>query len=74
MPSRLTFRRLFRNWTSLIGAVIAGLSLTVDIFLILVDILASRHNPYVGIITYMLLPGITLLGLVVVVAGAAVRY
>jgi c(7)-type cytochrome triheme protein len=74
MPARLTFRRLFRNWASLIGAVIAGIGLTVDIFLILVDFLAPRHNPYVGIITYMLLPGIILAGLAIVVAGAAVRY
>jgi len=74
MASRLTVRRLFRNWASLIGAVIAGLSITVDIFLIIVDFLAPRHNPYVGIITYMLLPGITLVGLAVVVMGAALRY
>jgi c(7)-type cytochrome triheme protein len=74
MPSRLTFRQLFRNWTSLIGAVIAGLSLTVTIFLLIVDFLAPRHNPYVGIITYMLLPGIILVGLAVVVVGASVRY
>ncbi len=74
MPTRLTFRRLFRNWTSLIGAVIAGLSITVNIFLLIVEFLASRHNPYVGILTYMLLPGITLAGLGVVVAGAGVRY
>lgn len=74
MPTRLTFRRLFRNWTSLIGAVIAGLSITVNIFLLVVEFLATRHNPYVGILTYMLLPGITLAGLGVVVAGAGVRY
>ncbi len=74
MPGRLTLRRLFRNWTSLIGAVIAGLSMTVNVFLLIVDFLAPRHNPYVGIITYMFLPGITLVGLAVVVVGGAVRY
>lgn len=74
MPSRLTFRQLFRNWTSLIGAVIAGLSLAVNIFLIILDFLAPRHNPYVGILTYMLLPGIILVGLAVVGVGASVRY
>ncbi len=74
MPSRLTFRRLFRNWTSLIGAIVAGTSLTVNIFLLIVDFLAPRQNPYVGIITYMLLPGITLAGLATVFAGAGIRY
>ncbi len=74
MPSRLTFRRLFRNWTSLIGALIVGISLTVNIFLLIVDFLAPRQNPYVGIVTYMILPGITLAGLAVVFVGAMVRY
>lgn len=74
MPSRLTFRRLFRNWTSLIGALIVGISLTVNIFLLIVDFLAPRQNPYVGIVTYMILPGITLVGLAVVFVGAGVRY
>ena len=74
MPTRLTFRRVFRNWTSLIGAVIAGISLTVNIFLLIVDFLAPRQNPYVGIVTYMILPGITLAGLAAVFVGAGVRY
>ena len=33
MPARITMRRLFRNYTSLIGAVLAGISFTVNVFL-----------------------------------------
>jgi c(7)-type cytochrome triheme protein len=70
----ITFRRLFRNYLSLVGAVVAGISFATDVFLILVDLLAPSSNPYVGILTYMLLPGVTIAGLGLVAAGAAVRY
>ncbi len=70
----LTFRRLFSNYASLIGAVIAGLSFVTGIFLVLVDVLATRHNPYVGIVTYMVLPGVVLAGFALIFAGAVVRY
>jgi c(7)-type cytochrome triheme protein len=70
----LTLRRLLSNYASLIGAVVAGVSFVTDLFLILVDILATRHNPYLGIVTYMILPGVTLLGVVLILAGATVRF
>ena len=71
---RVTIRRLFRNYVSLVGALIAGLSFVVNVFLLLVDFLAPRQNPYVGILTYMILPGITMAALGVAVAGALIRY
>jgi len=74
MPERITIRRLFWNYTSLIAAVIAGISFTVNVFLLIVDFLAPRQNPYVGIITYMILPMITISGVGLVVLGAIVRY
>ena len=55
----IRFRHLFRNYVSLAGGLIAGIGFGTNIFLILVDILNPSHNPYVGIVTYMLLPGIT---------------
>jgi hypothetical protein len=70
----ITIRRLLRNYASLIGALIAGISLVTDVFLLLVDLLARRQNPYVGIVTYLVLPGVTLLGLGLVFTGAAVRF
>ena len=74
MPARITIRRLFWNYTSLVGVVLAGICFTVNVFLLIVDFLAPRQNPYVGIITYMILPGITLSGMGLVALGAIVRY
>ena len=70
----ITLRRLFRNYISLIGGILAGLSFIVNVFLLFVDFLAPIQNPYVGIITYMALPGVTMLGLGLVFGGAALRF
>ncbi len=75
MPTApIRFRHLFLNYLSLAGAIVAGLGLVTDLFLILVDILVPSHNPYVGIVTYMLLPGFIVAGLGLVAVGAAIRY
>jgi len=58
----ITLRRLFRNYISLIGGILAGLSFIVNVFLLFLDFLSPTQNPYVGIITYMILPGVTLTG------------
>jgi c(7)-type cytochrome triheme protein len=70
----IRFRHLFRNYVSLAGALIAGIAFATNIFLIMVDLLAPSHNPYVGIVTYMLLPGITMAGLGLTAVGAAMSY
>jgi len=70
----ITLRRLFRNYVSLIGGVLAAMSFTVDIFLLFVDYLKPTQNPYVGILTYMILPGITMGGLGLVFGGAALQF
>lgn len=70
----LTFRRLFGNYVSLIGAIIAGFSFLTNVFLLALDFLAPRHNPYVGILTYLVLPGVVLSGLGLIFLGAFVRY
>ena len=70
----VTFRQLFRNYLSLAGGLIAGIGFGTNIFLILTDLLNPSHNPYVGIVTYMLVPGITLAGLGLTVVGAAISF
>jgi c(7)-type cytochrome triheme protein len=74
MPGPVRFRHLFLNYVSLIGGIIAGLGFVTDIFLILVDLVVPSHNPYVGIVTYLFLPGIIVFGLLLVGAGGAIRY
>ncbi|MBP1778585.1 MAG: hypothetical protein H6Q86_4596, partial [candidate division NC10 bacterium] len=70
----ITLRRLFRNYISLVGGIIAATSFVVNVFLLFLDFLSSTQNPYVGIITYMILPGITMTGLGLVFGGAALRF
>ena len=70
----IRFRHLFRNYVSLAGGLIAGLGFGTNIFLILVDLLNPSHNPYVGIVTYMLMPGITMAGLGLTAVGAAISF
>jgi len=70
----IRFRHLFRNYVSLAGGLIAGIGFSTNIFLILTDLLNPSPNPYVGIVTYMLLPGITMAGLGLTVVGAAISF
>jgi c(7)-type cytochrome triheme protein len=74
MTTAITLRRLFRNYVSLIGGIIAAVSFITNIFLLFLDYLSRTQNPYVGIVTYMILPGVTMGGLGLVFFGAALRF
>lgn len=63
------FVGLFRNWTSLAGAVMILGSFFAFILLFVLDLLAHSANPYVGILTYLVAPGFTGLGVAIIVAG-----
>jgi hypothetical protein len=71
---RVTIRRCFRNSTSLVGGVIAGLAFATNVFLLLVDFFAPHQNLYVGLLTYLLLPVVTVSGLVLALTGALGQY
>jgi len=60
---------LFRNYVSFAGAVVVVSSLTAIILLFLVEITDSSENPYLGILTYIILPGVLIVGLVVIAVG-----
>ena len=62
--------RAFVNFTSLVGAVIAIISLTLIVFLFLIEHTTQRPNPYVGIITFIVLPAFLNLGLLLFFVGA----
>jgi len=70
----ITLRRLFRNYISLIGGIVASMSFILNVFLLLLDISRPTQNPYVGIVTFMILPGVTLGSLGLVFGGAALRF
>ncbi len=60
---------LIRNYVSFIGLVIVFTCLVCILLLFLIDLTQSTENPYFGIVTYVLLPGFLILGLLVVSAG-----
>lgn len=60
---------LFRNYISFAGAVLVAASLASIVLLFLIEITKSADNPYLGIVTYVILPAFLILGLVIIVAG-----
>jgi nitrate/TMAO reductase-like tetraheme cytochrome c subunit len=65
---------IFRNWLTMIGLVIVFGSIFAFFLLLALDSLAHVSNPYVGILTYFIAPGFTVLGLFLALLGAAVRH
>jgi hypothetical protein len=63
-------RRLFQNWLSWTGAVIAVGALFAFVLLFAIDLISHDGNPYMGILTYVVAPGFLILGLVLVALGA----
>jgi hypothetical protein len=61
---------LTRNYISFIGAALALVSLASIIFFFLIEISGGHGNPYLGIITYLILPGFLILGLLLIPVGA----
>jgi nitrate/TMAO reductase-like tetraheme cytochrome c subunit len=70
-PRRIS---LFRNWLSLTGLVVVVGSVFSFFLLLLLDTLAHYSNPYVGILTYLVAPGFTVIGLVLALLGALLRH
>ncbi|MEO7970916.1 MAG: NapC/NirT family cytochrome c [bacterium] len=73
MPEEKTTPKLpslFRNYISLVGAAIIIASLVSVVLLFLIEVTSSGENPYLGILTYIILPSVLMFGVVVVVVGA----
>jgi len=64
---------LFRNWISFIGAVIGLGALFSFLFLFTLDAVANFSNPYVSILTYMVVPAFLISGMAIAVFGAWVE-
>ena len=60
---------LFRNYISFAGAVLVAASLASIFLLFLIEITKAADNPYLGIVTYVILPAFLILGLVIILAG-----
>ena len=62
-------KNLIRNPISLIGVALAAVAFANIVLLIVVDILASKPSPYIGILAYMVAPAILLVGLILIPIG-----
>jgi len=65
--------KLIKNPISLIGLAIAVVALANIIFLFLVDLVSAQASPYLGILAYMIMPGLLIFGLVLMVVGMMVE-
>src|ERR1017187_6626321 len=61
---------LFRNWVSLAGLVFMASSIFAFVLLFFLDTMAYASNPYVGILTFFIVPAFFFAGLVVFLFGA----
>ena len=66
---RRLFPQSFYNPVTLLGAAIAAVSFGLVLFLILLETLAENPKPYMGIIAFVILPGIMMIGLAISFVG-----
>lgn len=59
----------FYNPITLTGVAIASVSFGLIVFLVVLDALTAESNPYVGIITFVIFPGIMIFGLLLIPYG-----
>jgi nitrate/TMAO reductase-like tetraheme cytochrome c subunit len=60
---------LFRNYLSFAGAVIVIAALVSILLLFLIELTQATDNPYLGIVTYIILPAFLVLGILVILLG-----
>jgi hypothetical protein len=59
----------FFNPVSFVGAAIAAISFGLILFLFLLEAFAGHQKPYMGIIAFVILPGLLIIGLAIAVVG-----
>ncbi|GAB4296062.1 MAG: NapC/NirT family cytochrome c [Ignavibacteriaceae bacterium] len=59
----------FYNPVTLAGAIIASLSFILILFLMILDLMSGEANPYMGIITFIVMPGALIFGLILIAYG-----
>jgi hypothetical protein len=66
---RRIFPPVFYNLISLIGAAISSISFGLIVFLTVLDLFAGEQKPYIGILTFIILPIFLIAGIVLSVFG-----
>src|SRR5215216_6281490 len=60
---------LFRNYISFIGTVIVIAAVVSILLLFLIELSQTADNPYLGIVTYVILPAFLVFGILVILTG-----
>ena len=63
------FQSLFQNWISIAGAVVTSTAALLFITLFLFELFGYHSNPYIGIVFFLIVPAIFLLGLLMIPIG-----
>ena len=71
--SKRKFPDLFYNPISMVGAIIASVTFGTIIILMVIDAIWNTLPPYFGIVTYILLPSVLILGLIIIPIGALIE-
>ncbi|MBS1851058.1 MAG: NapC/NirT family cytochrome c [Acidobacteria bacterium] len=69
-PVSQRLRRLLRNPISMAGTALAVVSIANIFLFFLIDLIAERSSPYIGILAYMIAPGFLVCGLALIAFGA----
>jgi hypothetical protein len=64
---------LFRNWISLVGLVVGVGALFSFLFLFVLDAISKFSNPYVSLLTYLLVPAFLIFGIALAFGGGVDR-
>lgn len=61
--------RLLRNWIGLLGTVMFATAFTTFLFFFLIELIAGQVHPYLGLFHLLVLPPVTVLGLLLMAVG-----
>jgi hypothetical protein len=62
------------NWTSVIGATVALISLFMIVFLFIITSLFNQGGSFIGVVIYIALPGLLVIGLLMIPIGMIIKF
>jgi formate-dependent nitrite reductase cytochrome c552 subunit len=62
------------NWTSVIGATVALISLFMIVFLFVITSIFNQGGSYIGVVIYIALPALLVIGLVMIPIGMIIKF
>ena len=71
---KLKLPRSFYNWTSIIGATAALISFFLIVFLFILSTILNQGSSYIGVVIYIALPTLMIIGLVMIPIGMIIKF